>query len=267
MTSYTLQLSEPELLRYRLMAEDGRASERELWQAAGVRPGAHVADIGCGPGAVTALLAREVLPGGSVVGVDAVASTVEVARGQLASQGLVEPEARVVVGSAADTGLPPASFDVVMMRHVLAHNGGNEGAIVRHLAELVRPGGAVYLVDIDVTAIRIMPMPDELHDLMQRYVELLRRRGNDPLVGLRLADLVDDAGLVVEQYRGYCNVQPIPQGMRPPAWAARDALVAEGLATAEEVERWGVELDALDSAPRRPRMFPSVFVLVARRPA
>ena len=55
---------------------------------------------------------------------------------------------------AAATGLEPGSVDVAVMRHVLAHNGGAEAEIVRHLADVVRPGGSVYLVDVDLTAIR-----------------------------------------------------------------------------------------------------------------
>lgn len=55
-------------------------------------------------------------------------------------------------GQATDTGLGADSFDVAVLRHVLAHNGGTEQAIVDHLAALVRPGGAVYLVDVDLTA-------------------------------------------------------------------------------------------------------------------
>jgi len=35
--------------RYRYMAEAARQSEQDLWQAAGITPGATVADIGCGP--------------------------------------------------------------------------------------------------------------------------------------------------------------------------------------------------------------------------
>jgi 2-polyprenyl-3-methyl-5-hydroxy-6-metoxy-1,4-benzoquinol methylase len=45
-------------------------------------------------------------------------------------------------GTGTDTGLAPGSVDVALMRHVLAHNGGQEQAIVDHLASLVRPGGS-----------------------------------------------------------------------------------------------------------------------------
>ena len=59
-----------------------------------------------------------------------------------------------------------------MLRHVLAHNGGAEDAIVAHLATLVRPGGCLYLVDTDGTAIRFIPEAEhpDLIDLQERYL-------------------------------------------------------------------------------------------------
>src|SRR6476661_870840 len=49
--TYALLLSDAERARYRLMAERASSEEAQLWQQAGIRPGARVADIGCGPGA------------------------------------------------------------------------------------------------------------------------------------------------------------------------------------------------------------------------
>ncbi len=53
MTAYTLAVSDIEVQRYRLMAEQARRQEAEAWELAGIVPGAVVADVGCGPAAVT----------------------------------------------------------------------------------------------------------------------------------------------------------------------------------------------------------------------
>jgi hypothetical protein len=152
------------------------------------------------------------------------------------------------------------------MRHVLAHNGGHERRIVDHLAELVRPGGCVYLVDVDLTAVRTVDGDPELDDLMERYPEFHRRRGNDPTVGLRLGRLLRDAGLEVLVHEGrYTVVQP-PPGVRPPAWAAREAMVAEGLATPDDVARWGRAMERSDAAEVRPTLFAPTFIAIGRRP-
>src|SRR6516165_4116433 len=115
--SYSLKLSEQELLCYRLMAASAADHEAAEWLAAGIAPGARVADVGCGPGAVLRLLAERVEPGGQAVGIDADTSAVATARQQTADL----PQARVQVGQADATSLEPDAWDVVMCRHVLAH--------------------------------------------------------------------------------------------------------------------------------------------------
>ena len=49
---YALELDPGEVERYRMMAEQARAAEADLWDLAGIGPGASVADVGCGPGAM-----------------------------------------------------------------------------------------------------------------------------------------------------------------------------------------------------------------------
>jgi SAM-dependent methyltransferase len=264
-TEYTLRLSEAEVERYRFMAERARTSEAELWEAAGITAGARVADVGCGPGAVLALLARAVGPAGYVAGVDGDEDAVAAARALLAADGVEHGEVRV--GRADDTGLDPGSFDVAVLRHVLAHNGGREQGIVDHLASLVRPGGTVYLVDVDVSAMRATPLPDGLDDLAEKYVAFHRVLGNDPGVGLRLPYLARTAGLKVVTYRGWFDISEAPPGLRPPPWAARDAMVEAGVASAEDIRRWGAAFDRLDTATERPLLFAALFAAVCSRPS
>lgn len=262
-SSYTLRLSEAELGRYRLMAEAARLSEADLWAGAGIRPGARVADVGCGPGAVLAVMAREVGPDGHVTGVDADPEAVSHAQAAIDAQGLDNADVRV--GNADATGLSPGAFDVAVMRHVLAHNGGAEQRIVDHLATLVRPGGAVYLVDVDLTALRIRPTHPTVDEMTATYVEFHRRLGNDPQVGVALAEMITAAGLDVETYRGWFTILEAPPGVRPPSWAARDAMVENGAATADDVARWGAQLESLDGLMPRPRIFAPTFIAVGRR--
>jgi SAM-dependent methyltransferase len=262
-TDYALALSEEEVARYLAMASRARVEEADAWSAAGIVPGAAVADVGCGPGATLLAMAEVVGPTGSVVGVDADAGAVATAQGLIASSGL--QHARAQVGSADDTGLPAGGFDVAVLRHVLAHNGGREEAIVRHLAELVRPQGCVYLVDSEMTAFRMLGAPEEVLEMLDRYVDFHRARGNDPHIGLRLGELLRRAGLTVLDHSGTYGVMAMPPGLRPPSWAARDAMVDAGLATPEDVERWGRALDRLEAQEERPTMFLPLFTATGRR--
>jgi ubiquinone/menaquinone biosynthesis C-methylase UbiE len=261
---YALQLSEGEVERYRLMAERARADEADLWELAGIGPGARVADVGCGPGAMLPALSDTVGPAGRVQAVDADPAAVAAARALVAAAGLANVS--VAEARADHTGVEPGSVDVVMLRHVLAHNGGAEDAIVGHLATLVRPGGCVYLVDADGTAMRVLPEHADLADLAERYAGFRAARGDDNRAGLRLADRLVRAGLEVVEFRGRYVIGEQPAGVRPPGWSAREAMVTAGVATEEDVRRWERAFQELEAAPVRPTFFAPFFTAVGRRP-
>lgn len=265
MSEYALKLSDVELSRYEMMADRALEYERDRWVAAGVVEGAMVADIGCGPGAVSIALARQVGPTGRVLAFDRTPEAVEMARAVTQRAGV----ANVVVEAAdADaTGLAPGSVDVAMIRHVLAHNGGREAAIVAHAATVVRPGGSVYLIDIDGTGVRGRPSDPDLDDLNGRYWEWHEAQGNDPSVGLRLAELLAGAGLDVVDFSGRYDIVVPPPGARTPGWAARGALVASGVATEDDVARWDAAFVRSDGMEERPTVFVPIFCAIGRRPA
>ncbi len=265
MTEYALAISDDEVERYRFMAERARVDEAGHWERAGIRAGAVVADVGSGPAAVSVVLARLVGPSGRVIAVERDEGARARARELVAASGAGNVD--LVAGTATDTGIPPRSVDVVVMRHVLAHNGPDEQRIVDHLADLVRPGGSVYLVDIDGTAARVLDGDPDLDDLDEAYLQWHRRRGNDLMTGLRLARLLTRAGLDVVLHEGRYTIARPPPGVRPPAWAAREALVEEGLATADDVRRWEAAFTRTDAAAQRPTYFAPVFVALGTAPA
>lgn len=266
MADYVLKLSDDEVARYRLMAQGAARDEHELWAAAGITEGAVVADVGCGPGAVSAVLAAAVGPTGAVHAVDRDPEALELARRSARDAGLTN----VVVseGSAWASGVGPGSVDVAMMRHVLAHNGGREQDIVDHLATLVRPGGSVYLVDIDASAMRVVPVgpASVLSDVLERYRAFHASMGNDLSIGLRLGELLEQAGLEQVDHRGQYQVMKPSPGMRPPAWAAREKMLAAGVIDEDDVARWQIEFDRLDRGEVRVTMFVASFTAFARKP-
>jgi len=218
---------------------------------------------GCGPGAEAAVLAGAVGPGGRVYAVDADPQAVRLAAELARRSGLSQVSADVA--DAAATGLPAGSVDVAMIRNVLAHNGGREQKVVDHLAGLVRPGGCVYLVDADGLAVRARPADPDLEDLQSRYCGLHAARGNDIQVGLRLAELLEAAGLEVISFTGRYAIVPMPAGARGPAWAARTALIEAGMADTADVERWDAAYQRVDAAPRPQTIFAPVFIGIGRR--
>jgi predicted O-methyltransferase YrrM len=263
MSEYALKLSEVELARYQRMAEAAGGMDPDLWTAAGIVPGAVVADVGCGPGAVSVVMARLVGPAGRVIAVDREAATVEAASQAGAAAGA--SNLSVQEGDADDTGIAPGSVDVVMIR-VLAHNGGREEAIVRHPATLVRPGGSVYLADVEMTALRMRPSDADIEDQSDRYRQWHDKRGNDVSVGLRLGELLVAAGLEVQRHEGRYLIATSPPGFRPPSWAACDALVADGLACPADLDRWPGAFARLDMRQTRPTMFVPLFMASGQKP-
>lgn len=117
-----------------------RARWRELLLYALPPAPARVADLGCGTGSVTVVLAVE---GYEVHGVDLSAKMVAAARAKLAKAGVNAP---VRQGDAAAPPLEPASYDVVFARHVLWALPDPDDAIGRW-TRLLRPGGRLVLVE------------------------------------------------------------------------------------------------------------------------
>ncbi len=137
MSEYTLALSEAEIGRYQKMARQAVAREASQLAAAGVVTGATVADIGCGPAAMSIELARLVGPSGQVMAIERDKQALATAAILVQRSGA--HNISLHEAGATATGLEPGSVDVAMLRHVLAHNGGHEQAIVDHLAALIRP--------------------------------------------------------------------------------------------------------------------------------
>jgi SAM-dependent methyltransferase len=113
-----------------------RSAWRELLLAVLPSAPAQVADLGCGTGTLTRLLTDE---GYVVDGLDFSEEMIDRARAKV-------PEARLVVGDAARPALEPASYDVVLSRHVLWAMPNPADAFARWV-NLLRPGGVAILVE------------------------------------------------------------------------------------------------------------------------
>jgi SAM-dependent methyltransferase len=261
---YTLELSEPERMRYRMMAGLARENEAELWEYAGIVPGARVADVGCGPGAVLAEIAQIVGPDGIVVGIEPGQPAREAAREELDSQGLEHVEVREGNGEA--TGLDPGVWDCVMVRHVLTHTGESAERIVSHLATLLAPGGHLYLVDVDLDATRCSPPDSDIQHQFERYSEFHRALGNDVRMGVRLGALVRASGLEVAEHRGY--FQRVPAMLLAgggPLVSAQDAMIASGILRQDETAAWESARQRFAALPDAEMWFAS-FIAIGRKP-
>lgn len=162
----------------------GPGARRVLLQA-GIKPGMRVADLGCGVGMVTALLAELVGPTGEVVGVDFSGAQITEARELLPSN---LSNISFVEASATETGLPHESFDLVYCRFLLIHLTEPEEAL-REMHRLLKPNGILVCEDGDLTAAGSEPSTvlDCFSDLFGRLGPI---RGVDYTLGRRLFQMV-----------------------------------------------------------------------------
>jgi SAM-dependent methyltransferase len=116
-----------------------RAAWLELLTSHLPAPPARVADLGCGTGTLSVLLADA---GYAVDGVDFSPEMVTRARDKAAGR----PAVSFAVADAAAPPLEPATYDVVLCRHVLWALPDQPAALERWQA-LLRPGGRMLLVE------------------------------------------------------------------------------------------------------------------------
>jgi SAM-dependent methyltransferase len=103
--------------------------------------GAHVADVGCGHGASTLLLAQE-YPASSIVGFDAHEGSIEAARKRAANAGLADRVHFEVATAATFEGV----FDLVCFFDCL-HDMGDPAGACAHARERLGPDGTLMLIE------------------------------------------------------------------------------------------------------------------------
>jgi SAM-dependent methyltransferase len=98
--------------------------------------GGPVADVGCGPGLITALLRGH---GADAFGVDLSPAMIELARAD-------HPEVRFEVGSMTDLALPDASVAGLIAWYSLIHIPDEEiDTVLGHFWRVLRPGGRLLV--------------------------------------------------------------------------------------------------------------------------
>lgn len=227
--------------RLRILSRVMRPTTLALFDRIGIRRDARCLDVGCGGGDVTLDIARVAAPQGSAVGTDIDETKLALARAEASDQGVRNVEFR---NGDASGSLGSAEFDVVYARFLLTHLS-DPAACVARMREAVRPGGLVVVEDVDFTGHFSYPASAALQRYIQLYSGTVLARGGDANIGPRLPSLLLDAGI---ERIGMNVVQPSglegetklinPITMQSIA----DAVLQEGLATADEIDKVVTEL-------------------------
>jgi ubiquinone/menaquinone biosynthesis C-methylase UbiE len=217
-----------------------------------LRAGMSLLDVGCGPGTITADLARRVAPG-EVVGLDRDAGVLaEAAAANLANL-------RFATGDVYALPFADRSFDVVHAHQVLQHLTTPSDALVE-MGRVCREGGIVAVRDVDMSTMTWYPGDPRLDWWLTLYRELARATGAEPDAGRRLLAWAHAAGFrtVRASAATWCYATPGERAWWAGLWAERvtrsrfaDQARDEGRATPAELEEvaaafrdWAAEPDA-----------------------
>lgn len=153
-----------------------------------LRPGVSVLDVGCGPGTITADLARHVAPG-PVLGLEPTDGPLEQARGH--ASGLIN--VRFAVGDVYAIASDDNSWDVVHAHQVLQHLGDPVAAL-REMLRVCRPTGVVAARDADYAGMFWYPVDPRLDRWLAIYRAVAHANGAEPDAGRRLQAWARAAG-------------------------------------------------------------------------
>jgi SAM-dependent methyltransferase len=203
-----------------------------------LKAGLRVLDVGSGPGHTTFELARRVMPGGKVTGVDINAEFVERSAAHARETQLA---AEFVQSAFPPLPFPDASFDRVWCKNVLEYVD-SAAATVTEMARVTAPGGIVVAVDSDWDMLAL-----ELGAARERSERILAASKalaiKEPQIGRQLLRLFRAAGLdeiKVEVHAGADTAgRSLPMLKASFARYARDS----GKIAGAEVEGWFVDID------------------------
>jgi SAM-dependent methyltransferase len=163
-------------------------------RTAGIAPGWRCLEIGCGSGTMLRWMAEQVRPQGRVVGIDIDPRFVEEV-----NDSVTEVRTADILTADVET----EHFDLAYARLLLIHLNQPLVAL-RRMAEAVKPGGIVLVLDLDITSMRAADQEHLKADAFDRHLrdvlEAWSEGGRmDPAIGSKLVDLFAAADLRIEK--------------------------------------------------------------------
>jgi ubiquinone/menaquinone biosynthesis C-methylase UbiE len=213
-TGYLHGYGTPEQERLVQQAEHWR--HRLIRDGTQLDPGTRLLEVGCGVGAVLAVLGQE-FPGITLTGVDIEPKQLEFARGHLERSGL---DATLVQADALSLPFADESFDHVWMMWFLEHVADPVGVLREARRVLVR-GGAITAIEVDYATCRADPSTPAFEALVAGMVKGMAASGWSD-AGTRLPDWLRESGF-----------EDVVEGERPFWW--RDEDLASQAAYAADV--------------------------------
>jgi 2-polyprenyl-3-methyl-5-hydroxy-6-metoxy-1,4-benzoquinol methylase len=226
MSAYVHGYGTPE--QERLVEQADHWRKRLIRDGTRLQPGTRLLEVGCGVGAVLAVLGQE-FPGVSLTGVDIEPKQLEFARGHLERAGV---EATLMQADALALPFGDESFDHVWMMWFLEHVA-DPPAVLREARRVLVPGGGITAIEVDYSTVRAEPSTPAIEALA------------DAMVGGMAAAGWSDAGTLLPDWLREAGFREIDEGRRP-FWWQEDDLSSQARYAADVIES---ALEALTQLP------------------
>jgi ubiquinone/menaquinone biosynthesis C-methylase UbiE len=154
-----------------------------------VRPDAQVLSVGCGPGVILNAVAA-LHPSIQATGLDISTDRIQ----EAIQRNVANPRLKFVRGDAQAMQLPSDAFDLVYSRMLLQYLPEKSRAVAE-MVRVCRPGGTVFLQDLDGQLLWHYPEDSGMQRAVERVMTALAPTGFDPFVGRKLFWLASNAGL------------------------------------------------------------------------
>lgn len=250
--------------RLKLLARARWPDTAALFERVGIGPGMRCVDLGCGGGEVTFEIARLVAPSGHVTGVDMDEVKLDLARAAAAERGIAN-----VTFQAANVNdwNEPDSYDVAYSRFLLQHLS-RPVDLLQRMWTAVKPGGAIVVEDADFSGAFCEPANEAFDFYTRSYSRVLELYGGDPATPRRLFRYFLAAGIPRPKLKLAQTVHDAGEAKTLAVVtlaATADAIVAENLASEDEVNVALASLAAFTDDPNTLVSDPRIFQLWCRR--
>jgi ubiquinone/menaquinone biosynthesis C-methylase UbiE len=174
----------------RLLAQEAANPSLERLRLTGLKEGDFAADVGCGAGAVTGLMARLVGERGRVTAIEPNADRLAEARAHVGQL----PNVEFLEAGLPGINLSDAQFDYVWCQYVLEYFADPRPAL-KDLVRLTRRGGRLVVAELDGFGLAYWPVSPEVEAGKETFLRALASTGFDLFIGRKLYSYFREAGL------------------------------------------------------------------------
>jgi SAM-dependent methyltransferase len=252
-SNYLLGSTESEQARLGQQGNRLSGPTLQLFQRAGIGPGMRVLDIGSGGGDVAFLAASLVGPAGEVIGAELELPHVKYASRRAADEGYAN--VKFIAADFHELVLD-RSVDAIVGRLVLVHTPDPATAL-RRVCRNLRSGGVAAFYE-NIIFNDSLPVVWPVSSLAARAVSWYqagrRQAGTHDALGLRLPEIMRNAGLIKPEFEGAMQLSAGPNGtlfkeITSIVRSALPSIVASGVATLAEIDIDTLEQRMVADAP------------------